>query len=170
MLTSLLSVLLWIFLKAADKGSRWVDTLFTFPLGMWYSFYRDKIELIVRERRRGLWVIMVVVIVFLAWYALFGNDVFGFCACFFALMVVVLSTRVRLDNKVLQWLGTQSFAIYIMQRLPMNLFQHWGWNENPYIFAALSIPSALLIAWGFNQFLSVIDKALLRKELVTAKE
>lgn len=111
----------------------------------------------------GFLVIMVLITVFIAWHFVLGNDIFGFCACIFALLVVALTTRIKMDNRVLQWLGTQSFAIYIMQRLPMNLFQYLGWNENPYIFAAISIPSALLIAWLFNLVLNKLDYLIFAK-------
>lgn len=159
-LTSTLSVVLWGILKIAGKGSWWVDTIITFPLGMWYSFFKEKAEGLVKRKNVGLLIITIMSAVFLGWHIAIGNDIFGFCACIFALLIVVLTTRIKMDNKILQWLGTQSFAIYIMQRLPMNLFQYLGLNENPYIFAAISIPSALVIAWGFNQVLNKLDNKI----------
>lgn len=160
LITSLLSVVLWVILKLAGKGSWWVDTIITFPLGMWYSFFKEKAEGLVKRKNVGLLIITIMSAVFLGWHIAIGNDIFGFCACIFALLIVALTTRIKMDNKILQWLGTQSFAIYIMQRLPMNLFQSLGWNENPYIFAAISIPSALVIAWGFNQVLNKLDNKI----------
>ena len=159
-LTSTLSVVLWVILKLAGKGSWWVETIITFPLGMWYSFLKEKVEGLVKRKNVGLLIITIMSAVFLGWHIAIGNDIFGFCACIFALLIVVLTTRIKMDNKILQWLGTQSFAIYIMQRLPMNLFQYLGLNENPYIFAAISIPSALVIAWGFNQVLNKLDNKI----------
>jgi len=159
-ITSIFSVVLWIALRSAGKGSWWIDTIITFPLGMWYSFYRNDIEQILRDKYKGVLSIIALAIGFVGWHLVFGNDIFGLCACIFALMVVALSTRIKVDNKVLQWLGVQSFAIYIMQRLPMNLFQHMGLNDNPYLFAVISIPAALLIAWLFNQVLIVVDRRL----------
>lgn len=164
-LTSFLCLVLWIVLKIAGKGSWWVDTIITFPFGMWYSFFKEKIEALMKKKNISLLIITAVAFALCGWHLTFGNDIFGICACIFALLIVTVSTKIKLDNRILQWLGTQSFAIYIMQRLPMNMFQYLGLNENPYIFAAISIPSALLIAWGFNQILYKLDDAFFVKSL-----
>lgn len=164
LLTSFFSVVLWIVLILADKNSWWVDTIITFPLGMWYSFFRKKAEAYMSNKNIGLLITIGIAIVFLGWHLTFGNDIFGFCACIFAILIVAISTRIKVDNGILQWLGTQSFSIYVMQRLPMNLFQRFGWNENPYLFAAISIPSALAIAWCFNYFLNKLDNAIFVKK------
>ena len=118
-----------------------------------------------KKKNISLLIITAVAFALCGWHLTFGNDIFGICACIFAFLIVTVSTKIKLDNRILQWLGTQSFAIYIMQRLPMNMFQSLGLNENPYIFAAISIPSALLIAWGFNQILYKLDDAFFVKSL-----
>lgn len=158
LVTTILSVLLWISLLFAGKGGWWIDTIISFPLGMWFSLYKEKTEVILHDKTKGVLVIMLLIFLFIGWHFTLGNDVFGFCACIFCHALVVLSSRIKLDNTILQWLGTQSFAIYIMQRFPMNLLKYLGFNDNPYIFAMLSIPSVLLIAWLFNKVLKKIDK------------
>lgn len=131
-------------------------------MGMWFSLFKEKVEIILRDKKKGAVVIMLLIVLFLGWHFTLGNDVFGFCACIFCLALVVLSSRIKLDNTILQWLGTQSFAIYIMQRFPMNLLKFLGFNDNPYVFAILSIPSALLIACWFNMVLNKLDKKLFK--------
>lgn len=157
--TTILSVLMWIVLYFAGKDSWWYDTIVTFPLGMWFSFFRENIELRMRTMRFGC-IVSALILLFIGWHILFGNDSFGVCASLFCLMLVVTSTRIKMDNKVLQWLGTHSFAIYIMQRFPMNLYQNYGFAVNPYLFSILSIPSVLFIAYVFDQLLLKVDKVL----------
>lgn len=90
-----------------------------------------------------------------------GSDIYGVCSCLFSLLIVLSCIKVKLDNIVLQWLGTYSFSIYIMQRWPMILLTYFGVNENKWLFVTFAIPSALLTAWFFNKILNMIDKKLI---------
>lgn len=87
-----------------------------------------------------------------------GSDIFGVCSCLFSLLIAMSCIKVNIDNSVLQWLGTNSFSIYIMQRWPMILLSYFGINENKWLFLIFTIPSALIVAWAFNKILSRIDK------------
>lgn len=162
-MTSVLSLIMWIALKLSAKGSWWIDTIITFPLGMWFALYKNQIDVFIRCKKVGMSIVVLLVLAFVFWHVAIGNDVFGFCACIFCLMLVALFTRIRLDNKFLQWLGVHSFAIYIIQRLPMNLFQHLGMNVNPYAFAFIAIPSVLLLAWGLNTELIRLDRKFINQ-------
>lgn len=152
-----LSIALWILLWKAGKGSWWYDTILTFPLGMWYSSFRERIEDAIKKPLISWTLLSVSVVLLLVWHFRIGNDRYGLCACIFCIALTLLSTKVKFDNAILQWLGTQAFAIYIMQRLPLNMYAYLGWNENPYLFAVITIPSVLLISWAFTRLLHKID-------------
>lgn len=147
----------WGLLHLAGKDSWWYDTIMTFPLGMWFSIYRESFESLMKKHFSSWLVILSILVLLGAWHVTIGNDHYGICACLFCLAITALLTKVHIGNNTLQWLGAHAFAIYIMQRLPMNIFEHFGWNENPYIFIVFSIPSALIIAWGYNKLLSLAD-------------
>lgn len=167
--TTLLCVPLWIALFFAGKGSWWIDTVITFPLGMWFSLLKDNIENVLRVPQKGTSVMILLVLFFIVWHFIKGNDVFGISASIFCISLVVLSSRIKFDNKILQLLGNQSFAIYIMQRLPMNLYQSLGLNDNPYIFTLVSIPSVLMVSWLFNLLLNKIDLILFNHRIICQK-
>lgn len=156
-LYSLSVVILWVVLAKANKGCWWIDTLFTFPLGAWFSYYRSKFEKWMRCSFVSVILLLVLSVIFTAWKTRFGNDIYGITACIFCLLLIVVCTKLDMNNKYLQWLGTHAFSIYIIQRLPMNLFAHLGLDANPYIFAALSIPSALFFAYLYNKILAILD-------------
>lgn len=156
-LTSVFSVVLWIALHQAGKESWWYDTLISFPVGMWFSYFRDDFEFFMRQRLMSIVAVLSLCALFVGWRISIGNDQYGICACIFCMLITALLTKVHIGNSVLQWLGSHAFAIYIMQRLPMNLFEHFGLNSYPYLFALISIPSALVIAWCFNKVISVVD-------------
>lgn len=156
-LFSVIVVIMWGALFIANKGSWWIDTLLTFPLGAWYSYFRSYFE---KQFRKGLFpamLLFVLLSLFIIWKQQFGNDVLGVTACIFCLLLMVVCTKVEINNKYLQWFGIHAFSIYIIQRLPMNLFAHFGLDENPYLFAALSIPSVLFCSYIYNRILTRLD-------------
>lgn len=152
-----MSMLLWYVLRFSGKGSWWYDTILTFPLGMWFSIYKSRFEVLMKTPVISWLVIICICTVTGLWHFWVGNDHIGICACLFSLSIVFVMTKVVINNKVLQWLGTHAFAIYIMQRWSMNLFEHVGWHSNPYWFALISVPSSLVAAWVYNRASTIAD-------------
>lgn len=157
---TLFTVILWGSMFISKNGGWWVDTLLTFPLGVWFSYFRLYFERLMKSRELSYALLIIVLLLIILWKNRFGNDILGFSACLFCIVLVMFCTKVEINNKYLQWLGAHAFSIYIIQRLPMNIFAHYGLNENAYLFAAISIPSALILAWGYNKMLSLIDAKL----------
>ena len=141
-------------------GGWWVDTLLTFPLGVWFSYFRLYFERLMKRSELSYALLIIVLLIFILWKNRFGIDILGFSACLFCIVLVMFCTKAEINNKYLQWSGVHAFSIYIIQRIPMNIFDHYELNENAYLFAAISIPSALLLAWGYNKMLSLIDAKL----------
>lgn len=153
-------VCLWFFLLITKKHSWWIDTIMTFPLGICFSLCRSKAEKILRNDSYYYIIIVSLVSIMILWRNYIGIDRYGFCACIFCLFIIVLSIKVKLDNKVLQWLGTQAFAIYILQRLPMLLFTSLGINSITPLFVILTIPSVLLLAYLYTKAIKALDIVL----------
>ena len=122
LLMSTLSVGLWLMLFFANKGSWWFDTLMAFPLGMWYSYFKQGAEKVLQKPFLSILLMLVSIIVFVLWKKHYGNDILGITSCMFCLLLVLICTKYEFNNKCLQWLGIHAFSIYIIQRLPMNLF------------------------------------------------
>lgn len=80
---------------------------------------------------------------------------------FFA--VIILFSHMLSYLKGLSSPFDTSFAYIILQRLPMNFLSHFGMNiYNPYLFAAISIVSTLLLAWGFTLLTNLLDRHVLK--------
>ena len=157
LITSVMSIVLWLFLKFYGKDVYWYDTILTYPLGMWYSLYRAPIESLLSRKKTSIIIIAAVSVISISWHYVFSHDPIGIGSCLFCMFTVCLSAKVKINNAILQWLGTHAFSIYVIQRLPMNLFQFFGWNESPYLFAIISIPSVMAAACLFDRVLSQID-------------
>ncbi|MCQ2142863.1 MAG: acyltransferase [Bacteroidales bacterium] len=168
--SAILTLSLWAVLRYGfpDKGAHWHNTLWTFPLGMVYSLYKSKIETLLaiedRAPRNITWTILGLLLLFvICSMGRSSSFIYNFKSCFFALFIVALSMRLRIGNKALVWLGKNCFSIYILQRLPMNFLSHFGMNiYNPYLFAAISIVSTLLLAWGFTLLTNLLDRHVLK--------
>lgn len=161
----LLCVLMWIFLNVTKGQSRWINNIFVFPLGICYSLYKAKVEEWIRKGFNYYYVFVTLTLALVAWRSFHGIDRMGLCTCLFAIWVVLLSMKIKLDNKALQWLGTLAFAIFILQRLPMIVLTHFGVNQYPYVFALIVIPSTFVIAYLYTIFLKSMDGRLFRKNL-----
>ncbi|MDE6097912.1 MAG: acyltransferase [Muribaculaceae bacterium] len=175
LIVALLSLALCLMFIRMGKGAWWYDTVLAYPIGMYYSLYKDKIERIVSGHRWYL-AVTIVVLVFTLFYmrdtlvfATIGNKVvagymsftaFLLTSGIFALLLVLLSMKIKIDNKILRWLGVNAFAIYILQRLAMIAAAHMGWNRNSLVFAAIVIPVTLLVSAVFTAATGKINRAL----------
>ena len=163
--TLLLVVILWLGLYRLKPGMHWwIDTLLTYPIGMLYAVYKDKIDSKLQNGSHYFITLFILTIGFIVWHYFLWIDKLGLCSCLFCLLVSVLSMRFRFDNKILQWLGTYAFAIYIMQRWPMLIFVHLGCNANIPLFVCLSIPSGLVVAYIFQCLLNKLDQRFFVKK------
>lgn len=98
----------------------WYDTLMCYPAGVMYSIYKDRIERVVKQH---YWLIFTVMLTaFLMLYNIHRDvaeiryNILSVCA---ALLLVLFTMKVRIDNVVLVWLGKNLFPLYIYQRIPM---------------------------------------------------
>ena len=159
----LLCIILWFFLYSTKKHSWWIDTIMTFPLGILYSQHKTWVETVLKNKKHYYAMLCLSICLFLFWRYSIGIDRIGICSCIFCLLMAIVSMKVKLDNKILQWLGTQAFAIYILQRLPMILYSKIGLNHNTILFVSLTIPSVLILSTIYTYFINKVDKFAIQK-------
>lgn len=142
----LLTVALLAVLAAAGKGAYWYDTMLAYPTGMLYSSYKTEIERALRGRR---WIAATAAVATLFLACHYAGQCWAIHlleSSFFALLIVLLTMKLRIHNRALNWLGINAFAIYILQRLAMIVCAHLGLNTGAPLFFAIVIPATLLIA------------------------
>lgn len=154
---SVLTAGLWLFLFLEKRPDYWwYDTLAVFPAGMWYSILKDRVDGLSLPGRIGLTALLAGG--FLLWRHFIGIDQYGACAILFILALTAVTTFVKVDNKVLQWLGKHCFSIYMLQRLPMIVLGRTPLVRQNVIFTAVTLVCALLLAWAFTAMTDRIDK------------
>lgn len=156
--TVLCAVFWFILYRVKGPESWWYNTIFCFPMGLWYSAYQERINKLCRKP--VLWGIGLVLtaVVFYVLYSS-GNEVlYTLCSALFCVVLAMITMRVRICNPVLTWLGVNSFSIYILQRLPMMLFSKLGLQSHPYLYVLLVVAVTLPISAAFTWLLRKVDR------------
>lgn len=152
-----LALLGYVILLSARKPSEgwWYNTIFCYPLGLIYSEHRERIEMFVfsetsRYRYGILLTIMLVLALLLKPYRT-HLVIYEIWSLIFTMAVVLLSAKIRIENRWLLWVGRHTFEIYILQRIPMMLLKHFGLDVRPHLFVMLSVVLVLAMAYLFGK-------------------
>lgn len=160
-LVSALSIALWLVLYKVKgyEQSWWFNTVFCFPAGFWYSLMKDPID--AQAKNPILWWIGLlglgacfgILYIKCRWNMLF----YSVCTAVFCVLLVWITMKVKICNRLLLWLGENSFAIYILQRIPMALLEYFGANKYPYLFAALVMVMVFPLSGCYTWLMKQVD-------------
>ena len=139
------------------KEYYWYNTLWAYPAGMYYSNNKQKIEGYIDTHYTKSLLILILLV------ALFSSipwNLAGFrvnaLSIAFALAIVTLSMRLKIDNPILRWCGEQLFPLYIYQRIPMIILAatlpSWMLNGHPLVYTVMCIVATVLISMGYKYF------------------
>lgn len=144
--------LIYIYALSRIKESWWCDTYLCFVFGMWYSYFLNNFNAILKKIKEQhyyvLLIIVLLVYLFLAQYRYKRIMAFNITAIAFCLLLVVLMMKVSFDSKILSWFGENLFWVYILQRIPMIFFQWIGLSnvyKDIYIVVCLGFTIVLTI-------------------------
>lgn len=142
------------------KTNCWYNTILCYPLGFMYSTYKDRIEAYLQKEYWRTSIILLVV--FVPIYLLFHNcqiDRFqigyNVVSMMFALLIIMLTIKVRINNKPLRWAGAHLFPIYIYMRVPMMVMQYKAPEllvTHFALFVVISMIATLIIAHFFKHW------------------
>ena len=77
----------------------------------------------------------------------------------FVSLILLITTKIYIGNKVLYFLGKNVFSIYILQRLSFISLQHLGIDKiNIFLYLVLSIGFTLVLVFIFNKLLNIVYK------------
>lgn len=144
--------LIAMFMLSFVKESHWYDTILAYPAGYYYACYRNQIEKWLKHYYIFALTFLLAVFVYMHDYFPYSywglpENIMGIT---FALMVVMITMKIRIGNKWLQWCGTNLFPLYIYQRLPMIALSFLLGREIvsacPIIYLAICLTMACFIA------------------------
>lgn len=149
-----------------QKEYWWYDTVLCYPLGMWYYLAKPYIDKhLLNNFNKWFACTAATGIVFL-----FVNELYVACgrirgifvplSLVFAILIVLASMRISVNNAALRWLGSRVFGIYILQRLPMMVLSKFGLNSKPIIFTLVCFAITLVLAEIFERSTAKLDELL----------
>lgn len=145
------------------KESWWYNTALCLPFGMWFSYLKDNIQkLVMKNNITYIFAGVVSIVLFVLGYYYRENIIFyELWTIAFALLVVLVAMKVKIGNKVLEWLGNHVFSVYILQRIPMTIFKGIpSVAGNRYIYFVVCLIITVVISELFDRAMAIIDKKI----------
>ena len=162
-LVLILSIVLWIVLDRVNVGGYWYNTMLCYAAGMIVSVYKETIDSKMQDTKNYCICFAGLMLIIALCYLNRGtNLVYSIFSLCFSLAVVMITMKVKINNKYLQFLGRYSFSIFILQRIPMYILYR-SQISNPVIFTSLALACTLLIAMVFDRLLKNLDKKIVYK-------
>lgn len=131
------------------KESWWYNTLLCFPAGMWYAVFKNKIDNFAFKTNKNYTLILLTSLASLAiMYFLqrYHGVFYVIYSIVFCIFTIVVTMKLTFNSRPLSFVGKHVFSIYILQRLFFNLGQHYGLNDMPYLYFALSLIGTIMLA------------------------
>lgn len=135
------------------RGNWWYDTLLCYPAGFAFSTYKDKIESFIKKNYWLLLVLLCISFVLIRYFGHFDFDKISLSSnilsIVFAFVVLMITMKFSIGNRVLEWFGKNLFPIYIYMRLPMIIIEQKNPEmiaAQPSLFIVISLAVTVLIA------------------------
>lgn len=152
------------------KEGWWYNTILTVPLGMFYSVLKDKLHTFLfknNSNKNYIIYLLCLIVLFVGLYWLqrkfdYYCLVYNLYSCVFALLVIAITYKVKISNKVLEFFGIHSFSIYITQRLSMIVFARTSLANYPIWYTLVCFVLTIIIAVAFTYLCNFVDKLLFK--------
>ncbi len=118
-----LSLFLIVFLFFF-KSSWWYDTILAYSAGM---FIAQKKDVIYQNIRNNYYIVLLgLFILFILFFNLgiFHIITYSVASVLFSLLLLMLTMKIKISNRLLLWFGRNLFPLYIYQRVPMLIISH----------------------------------------------
>lgn len=144
----LLSCITTMIVLSCVKESYWYNTILAYPTGYYFAYYRNRIEKLLK--RYYIFALLALVTVFIYMHDYFSYSCRGLSenisGITFALIVVMITMKIKIGNIWLQWCGTNLFPLYIYQRIPMIVLSPMLGTQLVFAFPIIYLAICLIIA------------------------
>lgn len=149
-----LTVVYIITMKLVKGQTVWCNTVAAYLAGMWFCTYRDSFERVVLTKNRDYYIYLILILVsflFLRkhWVRL---SVYEVVSVLFALLTVLFTAKIQINNRFLTWCGEHLFSLFILQRIPMIALDNTAIEAYPGVY--------LLVCFGLTLVMSVVFDSL----------
>ena len=155
---------LFVIMISKLKESWWYDTVFCFGFGCLYYCFKSKIdEFLFSSNSNYLIALVTSLFLYIAFKKNATQVTYNIVAILFVLIITLITVKVKIVNKIILWLGTRSFYIYIYMRIPMIIFKEFGiFSNNEYLFTICTFLITIALSGAMNLIHKKTDKILLK--------
>lgn len=134
-----------------------------FPMGIYYSRYEDKIKMALKD---NYWVTFPIIIALLTIKLLSGTYTSFFAELPYILLgpiiaIILYRMPLPIDNKILNFLGSLSFEIYLTHGIFEELL-HSSF-DSPYIYIFVVTTATIVTSWILHNAYRIVTNSLLYK-------
>lgn len=143
------------------------DTILCFPLGMIFAMVKPYIDKILMKNDIIWTIALCGIFTLFMYFAQHKRDTLNHLIIFYGLIPVVITVlmmKVNIKSSVLDWFGNHIFSFFMLQRIPMILLKHLGYNGNSYLFIAVSFLASVVISTIFDECMVMLDKVIFKKK------
>lgn len=153
----LLSVYVAVFHIKELQATRYYNTVLCYAIGVFFSLFKEKFDKLFGGNNT-LWAVTLFASIIItqvtystkARFAVYEISMFSF-----TLAVVLFTMHISLNNKVLNWFGEHLFSVYMLQRIPMIVFQKLGLGEyNIYLYFVVCLIVTVILAYVFDKLVN----------------
>lgn len=158
------------FLKYTKGDIWWYDTVLCYPAGMLFYYAKPEFEKLLQRSKWIYWTVLIVLLgAFAVSYKFSEYSILLFARhILFTIIVVMVTMKFSINNKILNFFGTHLFSIYILQRIPMNILSDFGFN-NKYLFVLVSFALTIPICLGFDWAIAKLDSVIFKNKSIAKK-
>lgn len=154
LLIIVLSCIYIFIIYTIKREAYYVNTILCYSSGMLFSYYKSEIESFIKRKYHYS---LILAIIALGLFYM-GNKLFPYlyiytynmCAICFIFIIVIFSMKFSIKNSMFSFFGKHVFWIYILQRIPMIIFN--GVFNNNYLF--------FIVSFSITIFMSIIMKKM----------
>ena len=158
--------LIFVYVMTLTRPDRFANTALCYSAGMWYAYLKPSIDKIIFKHSYLYYPALIITLgLFFLLYPLREQRIlmYNLVSIVFCLCFVLFGMKAAIHSKLLIWSGKHLFWIYILQRIPMILFSHYGLAEsNPYIFLYTSFFITLIMAKYAQIFMTKVKAVMFK--------
>lgn len=149
-------------LYSIKKGTPYYNTLLCYPLGCTYVLIKDFVEKKMNKTIPYLGALAVAIALYLVAHKFWHiKVVYMLTAVMFCVVVLLVTMRVKIGNRVLRYCGEHLQGLFLIHRLPMLIFQKVPLiSSNNYVYFAVSVVCAFLLEFVFHKTVQFLQNAV----------
>lgn len=151
------------------RPGRYYNTLLVFPLGVWWAIGQEKIDGFLEKKWSYSLSLILCMLVTVITNSMRNHNVwiYEIAAISFACVGILITKKLSLNNRFIQYAGNHVFSIYILQRLPMLILSKLtAMEESPYAFFIVTFVITIIISYIFDWLIAKLDDVIFERKVV----